>query len=75
MNKNFEIYTCTVHSNSRTETAENLKDLAISKGFEAKSFDNISKAVKAAGKCADKVFAVGSLYMYKELFNKNGELK
>lgn len=75
MNKNFEIYTCTVHSNSRAETAENLKDLAISKGFEAKSFDNISKAVKAAGKCADKVFAVGSLYMYKELFNKNGELK
>lgn len=75
MNKNFEIYTCTVQSNPRSETAENIRDIALSKGFEAKSFDNISKAVRAAGRNADKVFAVGSLYMYKELFKKNGELR
>lgn len=74
-NKNFEIYTATVETNPRSETGENLKNMAIQKGYTAKSFKNISAALSAARKNADVAFAFGSLYMYKELFRKNGELK
>ena len=69
-NKNFEIYTATVFSNPRAETSENLAYLAQKKGFNAKSFLNISEAVAEAEKDADIIFAFGSLYMYKELLTE-----
>ena len=74
-NKNFEIYTYPVLTNPRSETGENIKKLAQQKGFEAKSFSNISKAVASARRVSDTVFVFGSLYVYKELVNKDGSLK
>lgn len=75
LNNNFEIYTATVQSNPRSETSENLTKKAEEAGFEAKSFNTIAEAVRAARKNADVVFAFGSLYMYKELFDGEGNLK
>ncbi len=69
-NKNFEIYTATVHSNPRRETAENLLIKANEKGFMGESFSNIYEAVEKAKGNADAVFAFGSLYMYKELMGE-----
>lgn len=69
-NKNFEIYTATVHSNPRRETAEKLLIKANEKGFTGKSFSNIYEAVEKARENADAVFAFGSLYMYKELMGR-----
>lgn len=69
-NKNFEIYTATVHSNPRRETAEKLLIKANEKGFGGKSFSNIYEAVEKARENADVVFAFGSLYMYKELMGR-----
>lgn len=66
-NKNIEIFTATVHSNQRSETAEKVKDIALSKGFKASSYKNIRQAVKMAKRSGGRVFVFGSLYMYKEL--------
>lgn len=66
-NKNVEIFTATVHSNPRSETAENIKEIALSKGFKASAHENIRQAVKMAKRSGGTVFVFGSLYMYKEL--------
>lgn len=72
-NQNFEIYTVNVHSNPRSETSQNLCETAKSLGFTSHSSDNIRDAICAAKKNADFVFAFGSLYMYKELHQTQGD--
>ena len=66
-NKDIEIFTATVHSNPRSESAEKIKDIAVSKGFNASAHENIRQAVKTAKRSGGTVFVFGSLYMYKEL--------
>ncbi len=66
-NQNFEIYATKVHSNPRSASAEDIARLAKAKGIEAQCFKSIADAVREARQNADTVFAVGSLYMYKEL--------
>lgn len=66
-NKDVEIFAATVHSNPRSETAENIRDIALSKGFNASAHENIRQAVKMAKRSGGIVFVFGSLYMYKEL--------
>lgn len=73
-NKNFEIYAVRVHSNPRSAFAKDIANFAREKGFSVKCFENISQAVREARHNADTVFAFGSLYMYKELVNPNGEI-
>ena len=72
-NKNFEIYTCTVHSNPRSAGGEYLAELATKKGFGAKAFSDVNSAcINAQGKC-DLLVIFGSLYMYKECTVYQGE--
>lgn len=65
-NTNFKIYTVTVHSNPRSESAETLCGVCRELGYDAAAKNNISDAVSLAKQNADFVFAFGSLYMYKE---------
>ena len=74
-NQNFEIYTCTVETNPRSETGENIASFAQNMGYRASSFKNVKEALREARKNAKVIFVFGSLYMYKELFDKNGELQ
>ena len=71
-NNDIEFFTTTVHSNPRSETAENLKIIVEQKGFKATSCDNIRQAVRRAKRSGGIVFIFGSLYMYKELFGEGG---
>ncbi len=66
-NQNFEIYTCRVNSNPRSESAEKLADIALKLGFKAKAFSNIDSACENAEENCDFLIIFGSLYMYKEL--------
>ncbi|MBR3934485.1 MAG: hypothetical protein IKJ68_11345 [Clostridia bacterium] len=72
-NKDIEFFTTKVHSNPRSETAENLKNLIEQKGFNATACNNVRQAVKCAKRSGGIVFIFGSLYMYKELFGEGGE--
>jgi len=70
--KDIEFFTTPVHSNPRSETAENLKFIIEQKGFKANACANIRQAVRHAKRNGGIVFIFGSLYMYKELFSEGG---
>jgi len=66
-NQNFEIYTCPVLSNPRSETSEKLSECVRSLGFSAKEFTDVKTAIAEGKKHSDALFVFGSLYMYKEV--------
>lgn len=69
-NNELEFFTTKVHSNPRSETAENLKKFVEQKGFEATACNNVKHAVDCAKEAGGLVFVMGSLYMYKELLGE-----
>ena len=66
-NDNISFVAVNVETNPRSENAENLKNAIESLGFRCETAKNVSEGVEYAKKKADIVFAIGSLYMYKEL--------
>ena len=71
-NRDFEIYTFRVRSNSRSETGEGLSRICAECGYDAKTFDDVNSALEEAKKNGGNIFIAGSLYTYKEL-NKSGK--
>jgi len=66
-NSDFEIFTVNVHSNPRSETAENLYKACTELGLRAKPCNDVNEAICEAKKTGGTVFVIGSLYMYKEV--------
>ena len=66
-NNDISFVAVNVETNARSESADNLKKAIESLGFRCTTAENVSEGIEIAKKRADIVFAVGSLYMYKEL--------